>query len=288
MKTLLTLVLIALILNSFQSFAQKDTSYWKKTFQTGLNLNQASFSDNWKGGGANSMALGLFFNGKIDYLKSKISFNNDLQLQYGILKNAEQSTRKNIDRIFLDSKLGYKISKSWNLYVSVNYLSQFDLGYTYGKDSLGEETKTVISKFMSPAYLSEAIGLEWKPKPYFWLRMGTGTLRHTFVMDTSIHNADPKNYGVPIGKTVRNEIAFQLIANFDKDIMKNVNLKLRYSAFAGYEDLEAIDNRIDLTLTAKINKYINVNLSAIGLYDQDQDYEFQYSEAIAIGFLYTF
>jgi hypothetical protein len=280
--------LIFLFISSFMAYGQKDTSYWKKALQTGINLNQASFSDNWKGGGNNSIAIGLFFNGKVDYLKDRVSFNSDLQLQYGIIKNAGQSQRKNIDRIFFDSKLGYNFAKNCNFYLSLNYLSQFDIGYIYTKDSVGNEIKTTISKFMSPGYLTEAIGIEWKPKPYFWLRMGAGTIRQTFVLDTALHNADAKNYGVPIGKKMRNELAFQLIASFDKDIVKNLNLKLRYSAFAGYEDLKAIDNRIDLTLTAKINKYINVNLSGIGLYDQDQDYKFQYSEAIAIGFLYTF
>ena len=41
---------------------QKDSLkvFWKQNFATGIDLNQASFSDNWKGGGSNTFATGWY------------------------------------------------------------------------------------------------------------------------------------------------------------------------------------------------------------------------------------
>src|SRR5690606_25773012 len=101
-----------LLLCAHASFAQldsiaiptTDTTYWRNSFSGGANINQASFSDNWKSGGENSIALGLFMNGKFNYLKGKVSWDNEVQLKYGLLKNAGQDFRKSQDLIYLDSK----------------------------------------------------------------------------------------------------------------------------------------------------------------------------------------
>ena len=58
--------------------------------------------------------------------------------------------------------------------------------------------------------------------------------------------------------------------------------------FANYETLafDAIDHRLDLTITAKITDIINVTLTGISLYDLDQDPGVQVSQALALGILY--
>lgn len=261
---------------------------WKKAIQAGLNLNQASFSDNWKGGGTNSISLGVFLNAKSNYETDKISFDNVLQTQYGVVKNQGQGMRKNSDRIFFDSKLGYKLKPKWDLFISVNYMSQFAPGYNYGIDTLGNENKILISRFMSPGYLTSSLGLEYRPVEYFWMRFGAGSVRQTFVLDTTVYHGVPKNYGVPIGKKVRNEVAFQFIANFDKNIAKNISLKARYMAFANYETLRAIDSRLDVSLTARVTKIVNVNLTGTVLYDEDMDYKIQYTQALSLGILINY
>ena len=287
MKKLL-LITVLLIFTSVVIAQDSIPSKWKKAFQTGLNINQAAFSDNWKGGGTNSIALGTFFNAKANYESTNLSFSNGVELQYGIQKNKDQDSRKNADKIYLDSKLGYKFNAKWNLFASINLQSQFDDGFAYAKDANGAETRTLISRYASPAYLTSSVGLEYKPVNYFWIRFGTGTLRQTFVMDRTIINYVPKNYGVEPDKQILNEIAFQLVADYDKNIAKNLNIKARYTLFANYKDLKAIDNKIDLVLTAKVTKFINVNITATALYDQDMDFKTQYTQTFALGIMYNF
>ena len=207
-------------------------------------------------------------------------------LQYGKLKNKDQLSRKTADRIFWDNKIALKLSKSWYFFGSVNFESQFDLGYSISKDAKGNEKRTLLSKFMAPGYLTESLGFEYKPVKHFFVRIGTGTARQTFVLDTALYRTNPKNFGVTPGKSFRNELAFQVVSSFDKEIAKNLILKSRYALFANYEKLSRIDHRVDVTLTANVNKLINVSLSGILLYDDDSDNKLQASQTMSFGLVY--
>ncbi len=272
-------------------------SNWKRDLQTGLNINQATYSENWKSGGTNSIALGTFLNGKATYKQAKHEWITDIQLLYGTIANEGQSVRKNADRIFIDSKYGYKLTDKWGLFASATFMSQFDAGFEYSKlkDSTGKETgeelTTRISGFMSPGYLTEAIGFEYKPADYFSAQFGVGALRQSFVLDQTLYDRTGKAelYGVGRGEKMRNQVIFQFVANFDKEIVKNVVLKARYMAQIDYAKIngQGIVHRLDANLTAKVNRYINVNMAGVVLYDYDQDSRVQHSQVLSLGILYT-
>ncbi len=105
--------------------------------------------------------------------------------------------------------------------------------------------------------------------------------------DPTVRLYVPMNYGVLLDRTIRNELAFQAVASYDQDIARNINLNFRYQLFADYSNIAATDHRLDLTLTGKINDFLNANLSGVLLYDQDQDLKIQYSQALSIGLLLT-
>lgn len=261
-------------------------NYWRNLTAFGLNVNQSSFSENWGAGGVNSLALGGEFSYKSDYTKGDKNFASELIMQYGKLKNKDQLSRKTNDRIFWDNKVALKLSKSWYFFGSLNFESQFDMGYSYARDAMGNEKRTLLSKFMAPGYLTESMGFEYKPVSHFFIRIGTGTARQTFVLDTTLYKTNPKNFGVDPGKNFRNELAFQVVSSFDKEIAKNLTLKSRYVMFANYEKLSRIDNRIDITLIANVNRLINVSLSGTVLYDDDTANKIQASQGMAFGLVY--
>lgn len=266
---------------------QPDSTYWRHKVEAGLNLNQGSFSGNWKGGGVNSIALGLNFSGRLSYRRNRFNWIARTQLQYGIVKNAQQSLRKSTDRLFTDFKAGLRISKRWQWFGSLNLTTQFAPGYNYVTLPSGEERADQISNFFAPAYLTESLGLVYEPNDYFDLRLGVLTLRQTFVTDPTVRLYVPMNYGVLLDRTMRNELAFQAVASYDQNIARNINLNFRYQLFADYTNIAATDHRLDLTLTGKINDFLNANLSGVLLYDQDQDLKIQYSQALSIGLLLT-
>lgn len=263
-----------------------DAKPWKTKLEIGLNFNQSFFTENWNGGGVSSFAFGSLIKGNAHYTKGSLSWTNDLQLQYGIQRNKGQSQRKMNDLLFVDSKVGYRFTDKLDAFGAVNFMSQFAPGYKFGADSNGIETRTTLSNFLSPGYLTEALGIRYQPVPYFWVRLGFIAMRQTFVMDENLYLVIPENYGVPVGKNLKNDLGFQWMADLDKNLAENLNFKLRYISFGEYANLSNTNHRVDLVLTAKITKYINTNFTAVMLYDRNQDKAVQWSETLALGLLF--
>lgn len=296
-QTLALLVTVCSLV-SFTAFAQPtDTTYWKKDLRTGISFNQASFSENWAGGGVNSIGLNTFFNYNFNYERDNQSWDNEIDLAYGVLKNDGQTSRKSVDRIFLDTKYGRKLNENWDFFTSLSFLSQFAPGYEYNVVINGEEQDSLISEFLAPAFITSSWGMEYHPVDYFKIRMGPFSPRITIVNNDDLANTPSPNdstkgaYGVDLGENVRTEwLAFQLAADFNKDIAENLNLKWKYIFFANYDTLEfnKFDHRLDVSLTAKVNDFIDVALGAIMIYDYDQVDEVQLSQALNLGIVYKF
>ncbi len=306
MKKPLLLATIALV-SSASLTAQNTTKpasvgTWKTSLQTGININQAAFSNNWKAGGAGtaSWSAKAFVFAKAGYNKDKFAWDNDLQLEFGKMQTTRDTVKtrtKIADRIFLESKAGYKFTEEWRGYASLTYQSQFAKGFDASLD-------TIISRFMAPGYLTESFGAEYKPNEHFSAQLGLLTLRQTILTDTAIHRGVRGNYGVAIGKKLRNELGCNIILNYNQDFYifgtksekgYPINLKARYWMFTNYGKplntrisyTQSIDHRLDLNLTAKINKYMNVMFGYTLFYDSDQDLKVQTTQNFGLGILYA-
>ena len=262
-------------------------SYWHKAITFALNFNQSAFSSNYSAGGVTAVALGSNFDFKAEYNKTPIDYTTELNLLYGISKNKGQGARKTNDRIFFDNKLSSQVSKHWSFFGSLTFESQFDKGFQYGS---GGSPNLLISNFMAPGYLTESLGLEYKPNKFFDLRLGAASARQTFVSDTTIWHNVSGNYGVTPGQTFHNDLATQVVMTFDKDIMKNIHFNARYALFVPYErGFAAITHRVDATMVAKVNKMINVTINGTLLYDTTTGTkQAQGTEGMALGIIYAF
>jgi len=264
-------------------------SYWHKWVLFGLNFSQSAFSSNYSAGGISAIALGGNFDYKVEYNKAPLDFTSELNLIYGISKNKGQGSRKTNDRIFWDNKIASQLSKKWFFFGALTFESQFDKGFNYTTDAVGNNITQLISNFMSPGYLTESVGFEYKPSKFFDLRLGTGTARQTFVLDTTIYHNQPTNYGVPIGNRVHNELAFQVVAVFDKDLTKTSHLNVRYAMFVPYQQaLAYTSHRMDLVYSSKVTKLIAFTVNGTFLYDKNTSNRVQGTEGLALGVLYKF
>lgn len=265
-------------------------NYWKKWITVQIDLSQAAFSNNFSNGGVSSMAVNSKFIYRTEYRKNTFSYTGNFEFWYGVTKNKGQGSRKSNDRIFLDNKFATQFSKSWSFFGSLTFESQFDRGYQYtGANNVSLPTPILLSRFMSPGYLTESFGFEYKPVPYFTTRFGTGTARQTFVLDTAIYRTKAGNYGVPVGKRVKNDLAFQIVSEFNKGIATNMGLRWRYALFIPYEKhISFITHRLDVGLSAQVNKLISANINGVVVYDKNQSKEVQASENISLGMVYRF
>lgn len=66
--------------------------------------------------------------------------------------------RKSTDRIELNSKLGYKTGGNWNYAGLISFKSQFAPGFNFPRT----DGDSYISKFLAPAYINVALGMDFK------------------------------------------------------------------------------------------------------------------------------
>ena len=266
---------------------------WHKTIKTGVGLNESALSSNWKGGGVTTIGFNALFNAKANRKVGTHSFDNEADLLFAFSNTSGLGYRKGQDRLYLDTKYGRALTERWDMFLSLNLLSQFAPGYKYDTDAAGNDRAQLTSDFFAPAFITAAYGFEYHPATYFHLRLAPFAPRLTVVnrVDRFVDALGNTPYGVNPGHSTRFEVlAAQILAEFDKNISPNVNLKARYVLFANYEHLnfKEIDHRLDVALTTKVGKYVNVALNGIAIYDYDQDHGVQYSQGLTIGVAYAF
>jgi hypothetical protein len=260
----------------------KDTTYWYKYLEAGINFSQSSFNDAWKGGGTAATSFSAIINIKSEWNVYRSNFVSDLQMQYGRSNISGIGTRKTIDRIFFDNIYNYSPFNSTKLsfFGSATFQSQFDAGFKYG------DVNIKISNFLAPGYLTEGIGMQWKPSYYFTLRVAPIAAKQIFNSDQAVKD-NGFLYGLgDASKTVKNNIGINALVKFDKDIYQNVNIKFVYQYFSNYDNLAVSFNRLDLIGTANITKFITVSALATIIYDQTQSTKLQISNLIGLGLTY--
>lgn len=274
--------------------AKTDTvKSWKKGALFNLGFSQTTLS-NWAAGGNSSVSGNGVANFHLDYLNTKESWENTLNLGYGLQKQDEADLQKTDDNIELTSKYGRKASNNWYYAGLLNFRTQFANGYNYPNDSIE------ISSFLAPGYMLGALGMNYKHKDDFGVFISPITSKTTFVMNDELSAIGA--FGVDIDKKIRREIGGYLRGNFQKEIMKNVKLTTTLGLFSNYlQSPENIDVNWDLLILMKVNKYITTTISTNLIYDHDititQDADgdgineingprTQFKEILSLGFSY--
>lgn len=279
--------------------------YWQYGGVVMLNFGQTALS-NWSAGGDNSQSGNSFFNFFANYKKKNISWDNTIDLGYGMLRRNEQ-LRKTDDKIDFSTKFGMAASKKWNYSALFNFKSQFTTGYKYPNDT----TRIKISEFLAPAYIVTAIGMDYKPAKFFTAFISPLTGKITIVKNDSL--ADVGAFGVekaqfdPVtkekikdGKNIREELGGFVKIAFQKDIIKNVNLSTKIDVFSNYVDNpQNVDIDWQVLISMKVNKFISASISTHLKYDDDyrpknkvtgenDPAEIQFKEVLGVGFSYKF
>lgn len=265
---------------------------WKKGGIFNLNINQGSLN-NWSAGGDKfSFSLNSYLNLYSFYKKDKNSWDNVLDLAFGIVQTTSLGRRKSSDRIDLTSKYGYALNKHWNLSTLFNLRSQFANGYSYEKDATGNDFRTLTSKTLAPAYVLLSQGLDYKPVSNFSLFVSPLSGRWVLVSDTSLGSL----YGLEPGKKVKSELGAFLSANYSAKMGKNFTYKTKLDLFSNYkQNPQNVDLYWTNVITAKITKYINFSFNVDMIYDDDthnvdptKGPAPQWLQLMGIGFAYKF
>ena len=307
MKHFLLLAVISILFFPLKAQENADTTYWTKGGVVSVTFSQVSLN-NWASGGQNSISLNGYTNLYADYAKGKISWSNNLELGYGLIKQGEDTKPEKPDDIIIaTTQFGYNIAGEklqWST------LLDFRTQFYRGVDEEGNR----ISDFMAPGYLLVATGLDWKPGEVFSLTYAPLTGKFTFVNDQDLANEgafgvdpgirDANGNLISQGSTSRAEIGSFLKARFKKEnIIKNVNFSSKLELFTNYvQQFGNIDVNWQNLLVMKVNSFLTVNWQTQLIYyydiktteinDQGQEVnagpKVQFKSVFGVGLTYNF
>lgn len=251
-----------------QSIDKKGKIDSSKIWNTGglfnLNIGQGTQS-NWAAGGDDfSFSVNSYLGLYGFYKKGRYSWDNTLEMNYGLINTTSIGTRKNDDRFDLLSKGGYALTKNLSLSGLLNFHSQFTKGYSYNKDG----SKTLLSDFLSPAYVLLGLGLDYKPVEGLSIFVSPITSRWTIVNNDIL--SENARYGVDTGQKVRTEIGAFASIDYLKKITKTILYKGRLDLFSNYEhNPQNVDVNMTNMFQAEISKALSVSLNINLIYDDD-------------------
>jgi len=240
----------------------------KMTWKTGglmsLTFNQAALS-NWSAGGDKSaISLNALGNLYAFYNDGRRSWDNFLNVQYGIANTTSLGTRKTNDLIDLTSKYGYDVGKKWYLSGLFDFRSQFAPGYTYPT----ADSKVKTSDLLAPAYLLLSLGMDYKPNTNFSLFLSPATARVVIVNNDSL--AAVGAFGVDSGKKARFEFGAYASINYQSNLSKTAAYTGRLDLFSDYtHHPQNIAIYMTNVLNVKVTSLISMLLSLNLIYDDN-------------------
>jgi hypothetical protein len=266
MKQVVFSLLLVLAVSTLIAQEPADTiKHWKKGGDFSISFSQVSFS-NWAAGGKNSISGVGLFNYSANYAKKRLSWDNSINIGYGLQKEEQRSLIKSEDKLEFNSKVGYKMSESgkWFFTGLTNFRTQFADGFNY----TNKDNPVRISSLLAPAYLTFAAGFDYKPTDKFSLFLSPLSSKFTFVVDDDLSAIGA--FGVDPGKKFRAEMGGTLKSELKFAVAKNVDAVTNLALFSNYlKNAQNIDVNWDFRLNMKVNKFLSANFLTNLIYDDD-------------------
>ncbi|HRH59324.1 MAG TPA: DUF3078 domain-containing protein, partial [Chitinophagaceae bacterium] len=211
-----------------------------------------------------SMSVNSYFNYYWLNKGRKHTWDNSVDVNFGLIKTTSLGTRKNDDRLDVLSKYGLRFDSSkWYATALFNFRTQFFDGLGYSGDS-----SYLTSTFLSPAYIVLSTGFDYKPFESFSLFLSPLTNRTTIVASNRLYAKGL--YGVQPYHHYLNQTGAFASLNFAKPIFKNVSYRGRLDLFSDYgHNPGNIDVFYTNVLNFKVNKFLSASYALDMIYDDD-------------------
>jgi hypothetical protein len=271
---LLSLILSFPVLAYAQDIVQPDSiSVWDFGGTGTINFSQVSLN-NWAAGGQNTVSVLGIATLQANYEKNNNSWNNSLDLTYGLVKLENRRVQKSDDKLEMNFKYGHKASKRWFYTAQLNLKTQLTPTYT-------ESRETLISSFFAPGFVLASLGMDYKPNKNLSVFISPLTGKFTFVQSQFL--ADRGSFGVEpairdiegklipgTGEHLRKEFGGYVNVRYQNEIIKNVKLQSKIDLFSNYlNNPENVDVNFENLINFKVNELISTSFFVHLIYDDD-------------------
>ena len=232
-----------------------------------LSLNQA-YSNNWIGSSDPFVGLSTLDNLYLFYRKNKFSWENMLDIDFGMRYTFNSKSdkpmkyEKTSDKIDLNSQIGFKMKGDWYYGALLHINTQLANGWNSGNDSI----KT--SSFMTPGYVTLSLGINYKRKMWAWY-ISPIAAKMTTKTDPIFYNQ--MAFGVDSNKKTHLSVGAFTRISFAADIHPKINLntklELFYDYMGEYDQLRNTTANFEMTWRFSVTEWLSITLKTALLYD---------------------
>ncbi len=280
----LSVLFMGVVCTVVQAFAQPtapappaDTA-WKHSLVAGLTLTQVAFTD-WAQGGENALAYSASADGKSIFDNSDANWTNAYRFAFGQARLGDQGLRKTDDIIDLSTVYTRKLNAYINPYIAATMKSQFAKGFMY--DAAGSRTQ--VSKFFDPAYLTQSAGAGYQPIKEIKTRLGAG-VREVVTSEFNQYADDPST---PEIEKVSVDGGLESVTDISWQLQDNILFESKLELFDPFKHLDEAIVRSNTIITAKVSKYITTIFSLQLINERRVTPRTQVKESLALGLSYT-
>ena len=239
--------------------------YWTNGIMNQLGFSQLSLT-NWAEGGSGTVSMNAFVDMHANYAKGDMIWENRAQFSYGFIQSFEDGYRKGDDKIWMNSKWGYRAVN--NLYLSAlfNFRTQFSNGFdNAGTDAEGKPIKVLSSQFMAPGYVSLGLGVDYKPNAALSVNFAPMTGNMVIVEDERLRT----KYGNAEDEAIRYEFGAQLKTELKLE-RKAWKLQTSLILFSDFlNNPQNIQVNWDVNASLVLNKYFSATIRTNLIYDDN-------------------
>jgi hypothetical protein len=266
-------------LGKYKRYSRK----WNVGAIIGLSFNQGHVSDSWSRGGESSIATTSMLSAFANYNYNNHTWDNKIDLKYGLLKSGDNGFRKNEDRIELETKYGQKAVRKWYYSALFNLKTQAVKGYVYTNNT----ERKLKSDFFAPAYIIASVGMDYKPNKDLSILLSPIAAKYTIVRDTSL--IDQTAFGLAKDEKVKKEIGSYVNVYHKLKFWGDLSLENKLTLYSNYSmKPKNVDINWELIFVMPINQYLSTKLSTYLISDDDTGSKVQFKENLEVGVMYRF
>jgi len=274
--------------------------YWKFSGTVGLKISQTQLI-NWAAGGNSNFTGVSYVNLTLNYKKAKIAWDTNLDTDFGAIYSSDFKSyrwRKGSDKIDFTTTFGYEVSPKahtksmWFIAAKGSFKTQYMPGYKFPEDN----SRLLVSNWLSPSYTNLSVGVNWKWKDlisiYYSPLAGLVTTCTDSVLRASL--------SVPADKTATASLGMTFRAGITYNDVKNLKIATALQLYTPYTDPEQKFGHFnvdwDVMITYQFLKVLNVSLTTNLKYYPKVKFDepgkpekrVQFQEIFGLGVAYSF
>lgn len=265
---------------------------WFPSLESTLQISQNYVSDNWHKGGASNLNLYSREYLKIDYIKDKVRWTNEVESKFNIYNISGDSLRNYRiadDVLRIHSNLGYKAFKHWFYTLDGEVRTQLFNAYK-------ENSHDLQAAILAPVHIDFGLGMKYElerksSKVYarkIKLSLNIAPLSYNFHASLR-KDVDLARHGFPAGKLIYHTLGSSVKADLMWNFNMNISWQSRLNFMTTYKKIEAEwENSLNIAFSRFFSTRININLRYDNTVPPSETAlgRLQLYELISIGFNY--